>query len=30
MIGYFKPVKGFRRPFLGFSDLRYHYNIKGA
>ena len=25
-----KPVKGSRRPFLGFSDLRYHLNIKGA
>ena len=25
-----RPVEGSRRPFLGFSDLRYHYNIKGA
>tara|TARA_R100000656_G_C3861831_1_gene110071 strand:- start:296 stop:415 length:120 start_codon:yes stop_codon:yes gene_type:complete len=25
-----RPVKGSRRPFLGFSDLRYHFNIKGA
>jgi len=25
-----KPVKGSRRPFLGFSDTKYHFNIKGA
>ena len=25
-----RPIKGSRRPFLGFSDLRYHYNIEGA
>ena len=30
MWGKIKPVKGSRRPFLGFSDLGYHFNIKGA
>ena len=25
-----RPVKGSRRPFLCFSDTRYHFNIKGA
>jgi len=25
-----RPVEGSRRPFLGFSDTKYHFNIKGA
>tara|TARA_Y100000310_G_scaffold93642_1_gene91138 strand:+ start:184 stop:390 length:207 start_codon:yes stop_codon:yes gene_type:complete len=25
-----RPVKGSIRPFLGFSDLRYHLKIKGV
>ena len=27
---YIKPVKGSIRPFLSFSDTKYHLNIKGA
>jgi len=25
-----RPIRAPRRPFLGFSDLRYHFNEKGA
>jgi len=28
--GRIRPVKGSIWPFLGFSDLKYHLNIKGA
>jgi len=27
---YIRPIEGSRRPFLGFSDTKYHFNIKGA
>jgi len=25
-----RPIMAPRRPFLGFSDTKYHFNIKGA
>jgi hypothetical protein len=25
-----RPIRASRRPFLGFSDTKYHFNIKGA